>query len=105
MNYKINVTELNEYYKINILSEKQKMSTGYLVGMIIGFLFFLIIGIIMLVVWFTKNSNNDDVNVDIVVPRNDWKNELDKQLLVNNFGQDTDKIKLDIENKIQLLNK
>ncbi len=101
---KITISKLNNCYKINIKSESSKMSTGYMVGMIIGFLFFLIVGIIMLIIWFSKNVNNEDINIDIVVSQENWEQELDKQLLIYNLGSSTDKIKLEIANKIKVLN-
>lgn len=104
MNKIITVSQISDSYKINIKSNDNTMSTGYIVGMIIGFIFFLIIGIIMLVLWFSKNSNNQNVNVDIVVSKENWEAELDKQLLVYNFGSETDQIKLEITNKIKILN-
>lgn len=104
MNKIVTVSPIGDSYKVNVRSEGTSMSTGYIVGMIIGFFFFLIIGIIMLVVWFIKNNDNQSINVDIVLPKNNWESELDKQLLVYNFGPDTDKVKLEISNKIKILN-
>ena len=104
MNKIVTVSPIGDSYKVNVRSEGTSMSTGYIVGMIIGFIFFLIIGIIMLVVWFIKNNDNQNINIDIVLPKNNWESELDKQLLVYNFGPDTDKVKLEISNKIKILN-
>ena len=104
MNKIVTVSPIGDSYKVNVRSEGTSMSTGYIVGMIIGFFFFLIIGIIMLVVWFIKNNDNQSINIDIVLPKNNWESELDKQLLVYNFGPDTDKVKLEISNKIKILN-
>ena len=104
MNKIVTVSPIGDSYKVNVRSEGTSMSTGYIVGMIIGFFFFLIIGIIMLVVWFIKNNDNQSINIDIVLPKNNWESELDKQLLVYNFGSDTDKVKLEISNKIKILN-
>ncbi|EGZ30909.1 hypothetical protein [Malacoplasma iowae] len=104
MNKTITVSQIGDSYKVNIRSEGSSMSTGYMIGMIIGFFFFLIIGIIMLIMWLMKNNDSNNVNVDIVLPKDNWENELDKQLLIYNFGSDTDKIKLEITNKIKILN-
>lgn len=103
MNFNITVNQINDYYKININHEGQKMSTGYIVGMVIGFLFFLIIGIIMLVMWLVKNSNNNSINVDIVLSKQNWESELDKNLLIYNFGGDTEKVRSQIISKIRIL--
>lgn len=103
MKNRITVSEIGEWYKINVQSIGKQMSTGYIVGMVLGFIFLLIIGIIMLILWLVKSNN--DINIDIVISKKNWKEELDKQMLIYNFGSDTNAIKLEIENKIKTLNK
>ena len=86
-NINVSVSNLSDYYKVHIKLEN-KISNGMIVGIILGFLFFLIIGIILLIVW-AVNSNKDSIDVSFNLKKDNWESELEKQLLLENFKENT----------------
>ena len=101
-NINVSVSNLSDYYKVHIKLEN-KISNGMIVGIILGFLFFLIIGIILLIVW-AVNSNKDSIDVSFNLKKDNWESELNKQLLLENFKENTSYIKNIIIEKIKLIN-
>ena len=99
----VSVAELGNYYKIDIDKDGESMSGGMIAGIIIGFLFFLIVGIILLIVWASK-INKNSIHISFNLEKNDWKNQLDKQLLINNLGNYTEYVKNTIISKIEIIN-
>ncbi len=79
------------------------MSGGMIAGIVIGFLLFIIVGVILLIVWAYKISKND-IHISFNLEKNDWQNQLNKQLLINNLGNYTEYVKDTVISKIEILN-
>ncbi|MDE5767022.1 MAG: hypothetical protein K2H56_00590 [Malacoplasma sp.] len=101
-NIKINVWDLGDFYKVDIKENKETISTGMLIGMVLGFIFFLIIGIILLIIWVT-GLNKNTIDVSFNLKKSDWLNQLNKQLQINNLGNNTEYVKHTIIQKIELM--
>ena len=99
----VSVVDLGNYYKIDINKDGESMSGGMIAGIVIGFLCFIIVGVILLIVWASKISKND-IHVSFNLEKNDWENQLNKQLLVNNLGNYTEYVKNTVISKIEILN-
>ena len=79
------------------------MSGGMIAGIVISFLLFIIVGVILLIVWAYKISKND-IHISFNLEKNNWQNQLNKQLLINNLGNYTEYVKNTIISKIEILN-
>ncbi len=99
----VTVADLGNYYKIDINKDGESMSGGMIAGIVIGFIFFLIVGIILLIVWASK-INKNSIHISFNLEKNDWQNQLNKQLLINNLGNYTEYVKDTVISKIEILN-
>ncbi len=103
-NIKINVLDLDDFYRVDVKENKETtISNGMLIGMILGFIFFVIVGVILLIVWVRELDKNS-IDVSFNLKKSDWLNQLNKQLQLNNLGSNTDYIKHVIIQKIELMN-
>ncbi|MDE5952716.1 MAG: hypothetical protein K2G48_01185, partial [Malacoplasma sp.] len=103
-NIKINVLDLGDFYRVDVKENKETtISTGMLIGIILGFIFFVVVGVILLVIWVTGLDKNS-IDVSFNLKKSDWLNQLNKQLQLNNLGSNTDYIKHVIIQKIELMN-
>lgn len=98
----VNVTELGQYYNVNIHKDGESMSGGMIAGIVIGFIFFFIVGIILLIIWASKIDKNN-ISVSFNLKKENWEEELNKQLLINDLGNNTEYIKNKIIEKIKLI--
>lgn len=77
-NINISVSNLSDYYKVHVKLEN-KISNGMIVGIILGFFFFIIIGLILLIVW-AVNSSKDSIDVSF-----NLKKMIENLNLTNNY--------------------
>lgn len=99
----VSVADLGNYYKVDINKDGESMSGGMIAGIVIGFLLFLIVGVILLIVWASK-INKNNIHISFNLEKNDWENQLNKQLLINNLGNYTEYVKSTVISKIEILN-
>lgn len=99
----VSVADLGNYYKVDINKDGENMSGGMIAGIVIGFLLFIIVGVILLIVWASK-INKNNIHISFNLEKNDWENQLNKQLLINDLGNYTEYVKSTVISKIEILN-
>lgn len=90
-NINVNVFDLVDYYKVNIRLEN-KISNIMIVQIILALLFLLILGAIILIVLAIKN--NKILFMFFLFKKDNWEFELNKQLLLETFEENTGYIKI-----------
>ena len=102
-NIDVSVADLGNYYKIDVNKDGENMSTGMIACIVIGFFLTVIVGVILLIVWASK-INKNEIHISFNLEKNDWQNQLNKQLLINNLGNYTEYVKNTVISKIEILN-